>query len=92
LIFGEFKLFYIDDSDCFLEFLFFMEVPGSGDQSLIKYLKLFASEFGLHFFQGSFLVGVVDVNKIRFYIVGDCWVMWGFVELSLAGVTVQRKS
>ncbi len=92
MVFGEVKLFYIDDSNCFLEFLFLVEVPRGGNESLIKYLKLFASELGLHFFHGSFLVGVVDINIVGFYIVGDCWVMCSFVELGLAGMAVQRES
>ena len=69
-----------------------MEVPWCGDESLIQNLKIFAGEFCLNFFKGSLLVGIMDVDVVGLYVVGDGRVMGHFVELGLAGVAVECES
>ena len=75
-----------------MKFLFLVEVPWCRDESLIENLKLFSGEFGLNFFKGSLLVGVVDVDVVGLYVVGDGRVMGHFIELGLAGVAMECES
>jgi len=72
--------------------MFSADITWSIDCFLDLYLELLALELGEDLLASAGGVGLVDVDVVWFYVVGDCLVVLRFPEFGLAGRTVKEVS
>ncbi len=80
---------HICDEDGFPSFEIGLDVGGVVNYSLDIYFELLSFEFSLYLVEGSECVGIMDVDEMRFDVVRDGFVVFGFPEGGLSCSAVQ---